>query len=115
MPIARNDIERLLDELDREPADALEDQGLDFKEWDTSSDHQSVRLAVAAAVCMANGGGGTVVFGVRGQRRGPRPRRRGSSAPRFREPVEARRLRRHRSAPDPGLRGKSRFQRARGG
>ena len=65
MPIARNDIERLLDELDREPADALEDQGLDFKEWDTSSDHQSVRLAVAAAVCMANGGGGTVVFGVR--------------------------------------------------
>ncbi|MDE0104069.1 MAG: putative DNA binding domain-containing protein [Bryobacterales bacterium] len=65
MPMSRYDVVRLLDELDREPADALEDQRLDFKEWDARSDHQSVRLAVSAAVCMANGGGGTVVFGVR--------------------------------------------------
>ncbi len=65
MPRSRRDIEQLLGELNRGPADALEDQGLDFKEWDTRSDHQSVRLAVASALCMANGGGGTVVFGVR--------------------------------------------------
>lgn len=65
IPIGRHEIEQLLDELEREPADTLEDQSLDFKEWNTSSDHQSVRLAVAAAVCMANGGGRTVVFGVR--------------------------------------------------
>ena len=65
MPMGRHEIEQLLDELDREPKDALEDQSLDFMEWDPSSDHQSVRLAVAAAICMANSGGGTIVFGTR--------------------------------------------------
>lgn len=65
MAITRNNIDGLLNELDREPADALEDQRLDFKEWDAGSDRQTVKLAVSAAVCMANGGGGTIVFGVR--------------------------------------------------
>ena len=60
----RADIERLLGELDHRIADELESQNLDFKEWDTRSLSQSVRTVVAAAVCMANGGGGTVVFGV---------------------------------------------------
>lgn len=54
----------LLDELDSRPADELEDQRLDFKEWNTRSISDAVDLVVEMAVCMANGGGGTVVFGV---------------------------------------------------
>ena len=64
MPKGRREIGNLLDRLDRCPADDLESQDLDFKEWDTRSLNQSVRTLVTAAVCMANGGGGTVVFGV---------------------------------------------------
>ena len=59
-----HDILRLLDELDRQNADSLEDQDLDFKQWITRSLKDSVALVVEMAVCMANGGGGTVVFGV---------------------------------------------------
>ena len=58
------DILRLLDELDRQNADSLEDQDLDFKQWIVRSLKDSVALVVETAVCMANGGGGTVVFGV---------------------------------------------------
>jgi len=58
------DIEGLLDELESCSADGLEDQDLDFKQWDAASMDKSVRLVVHMAVCMANGGGGTVVFGV---------------------------------------------------
>lgn len=58
------DIERLLNELESRAADELEDQDLDFKQWDASSKDKAVRLVVHMAVCMANGGGGTVVFGV---------------------------------------------------
>jgi ATP-dependent DNA helicase RecG len=58
------DIRELLAELEDKPADALEDQDLDFKEWNTRSMADAVRLVVQMAVCMANGGGGTVVFGV---------------------------------------------------
>ena len=64
MQISREAIEQLLDRLDMVHADDLDSQDLDFKEWDTRSLNQSVRTVVAAAVCMANGGGGTVVFGV---------------------------------------------------
>ena len=60
----RTDIEALLDRLKDRVADDLESQNLDFKEWDTRTPNQSVRTVVTAAVCMANGGGGTVVFGV---------------------------------------------------
>lgn len=59
-----SEILELLDELERRPADSLEDQDLDFKEWDAKSTSGSVRRVVQMAVCMANGGGGTVVFGV---------------------------------------------------
>lgn len=45
------EIENLLDELNTNNADPLEDQ-------------DSVRLVIKMAVCMANGGGGTVVFGI---------------------------------------------------
>ncbi len=58
------DIQRLLDELDRQNADSLEDQDLDFKRWINRSLNDSVAMVVEAAVCMANGGGGTVIFGV---------------------------------------------------
>ena len=58
------EIEELLGELDTRIADDLEAQDLDFKQWDLSSMRQSVSLVVKMAVCFANGGGGTVVFGV---------------------------------------------------
>ena len=59
------DIRQLLAELDHQQAEALEDQDLDFKEWPRSSLNDAVALVVEMAICMANGGGGTVVFGVR--------------------------------------------------
>jgi len=59
-----SEIRELLDELDYQPADALEDQDLDFKQWKTRSVSDAVALVVEMAICMANGGGGTVVFGV---------------------------------------------------
>ena len=59
------EIEALLDELDHRIADDLEDQDLDFKQWDPHSRDKAVKTVVQMAVCMANGGGGSVVFGVR--------------------------------------------------
>jgi ATP-dependent DNA helicase RecG len=58
------EIRQLLDELDNGPADELEDQDLDFKEWNSRSIADAVALVVEMAICMANGSGGTVVFGV---------------------------------------------------
>ena len=58
------EIQLLLEELDRRSAGDLEDQDLDFKEWNWRSTADSVALVVEMAVCMANGGGGTVVFGI---------------------------------------------------
>ncbi len=58
------EIKELLDELNEQPADELEDQDLDFKEWNERSMADAVDLVVEMAICMANGGGGTVVFGV---------------------------------------------------
>lgn len=52
----------LLARLDREPADALESQWLDFKPWqDAKSD---LKVACEYAVCFANAEGGMLVFGV---------------------------------------------------
>jgi hypothetical protein len=39
-------IRSLLDELERRPADAMEDQDLDFKEWNIRSMADAVRLVV---------------------------------------------------------------------
>lgn len=58
------EIRSLLDELDRQPANGMEGQDLDFKEWKQHSMADAVALALEIAICMANGGGGTVVFGV---------------------------------------------------
>ncbi len=57
-------IKSLLAELDHCVADDLEDQDLDFKRWNVKSRNSAVKVVVEMAVCMANGGGGTVVFGV---------------------------------------------------
>lgn len=59
-----NDIETLLAELDNCVADKLEDQDLDFKQWNLKSRDDAVKTVVQMAICMANGGGGTVVFGI---------------------------------------------------
>lgn len=58
------EVRPLLDELKTRTADELEDQDLDFKEWNQRSMADAVALVVEMAICMANGGGGTVVFGV---------------------------------------------------
>ncbi|ACV37726.1 hypothetical protein CAP2UW1_4593 (plasmid) [Candidatus Accumulibacter phosphatis clade IIA str. UW-1] len=58
------EIRSLLDRLDEVEADALETQDLDFKEW-PAEPRQAIKLAVDIAICMANGGGGSVVLGVR--------------------------------------------------
>jgi ATP-dependent DNA helicase RecG len=61
------DILHLLEDLERQNADSLEDQDLDFKQWDVRSMRASVDQVVEMAICMANGGGGTVVLGVNDQ------------------------------------------------
>lgn len=58
------EVRALLARLDEVEADALEGQDLDFKEWPADGRH-AIRQAVDMAVCMANGGGGTIVLGVR--------------------------------------------------
>jgi ATP-dependent DNA helicase RecG len=58
------EVRTLLARLDEVEADELESQDLDFKEW-PADDRQAIRMAVDMAVCMANGGGGTIVLGVR--------------------------------------------------
>lgn len=58
------EVRELLAELDRVTAEDLEDQDLDFKQWPPNSIKDGVRQAVTACVCMANGGGGTLVLGV---------------------------------------------------
>nr|WP_322509198.1 RNA-binding domain-containing protein [Anaerolinea sp.] len=58
------EIKDLLEELNQRPASELEDQDLDFKEWKYKSVQTAVEAVIDMAICMANGGGGTVVFGV---------------------------------------------------
>ena len=70
MPRPIREIGSFLDGLAHCTADDLESQDLDFNEWNPRTPNQSVRTVVSAAVCMANGGGGTVVFGVAGDRVG---------------------------------------------
>lgn len=60
----RADILELLPELETRIADELEAQDLDFKAWILGSRDDAIRQVVEMAVCMANGGGGSVVFGV---------------------------------------------------
>ncbi|WP_419939591.1 ATP-binding protein [Candidatus Palauibacter sp.] len=64
MPRTRGEVETLLARLDECPAGDLEAQDLDFKDVTRADPRTVARLAVEMAVCMANGGGGTIVFGV---------------------------------------------------
>lgn len=59
------EIRDLLAHLATQPAATLEGQTLDFKEWDPRSMKKSVDLLIESAICMANGGGGSLVFGVK--------------------------------------------------
>ncbi len=71
MPVlpSREDILRLLDELNTHVADDLESGVLDFKPWlPDVRDNQGV--AAEAAICFANSEGGVIVFGVRDRTRG---------------------------------------------
>ena len=58
------EISTLIAELNHCVADDLESQDLDFKQWDMKTRKNATKTVVQMAVCMANGGGGTVVFGV---------------------------------------------------
>ncbi|MEI8183807.1 MAG: ATP-binding protein [Desulfomonile sp.] len=58
------EVEKLLDELNNNTADDMEGQDLEFKQWNERSMQDSIGTVVEAAICMANGEGGTVVFGV---------------------------------------------------
>jgi len=60
-----SEIQTLIEQLDNHIADFFESQDIDFKEWNGRSDNDSVNLVVKMAVCMANGGGGAVVFGIK--------------------------------------------------
>lgn len=58
-----HEIEGLLGRLDECVAHDLEDQDLDFAEW-AGGEGAGFRKVADRAICMANGGGGVVVFGV---------------------------------------------------
>lgn len=55
---------RIIQQLDHHIADDFEAQDLDFKQWNYSAVEENVNKMIKYAVCMANGGGGSVVFGV---------------------------------------------------
>jgi ATP-dependent DNA helicase RecG len=55
----------LLQQLNEKQADDIEGQHLDFKEWNFKSLKDSVDEIIEMAVCMSNGGGGTVALGVK--------------------------------------------------
>jgi ATP-dependent DNA helicase RecG len=59
------EIPALLERLDHVSADVLEGQTLDFKEWNTRSYKGSIEIVLEAVICLANGGGGTLVVGVK--------------------------------------------------
>lgn len=62
--LSKQEIHQLLDKLETNSADDLESQQLDFKQWIIRSFDDNIKLMLKMAVCMANGGGGSVVFGV---------------------------------------------------
>ena len=48
------EITRLLSDLDSVNADDLEDQDLDFKEWDSRSKNDAIAHVIEMVICMAN-------------------------------------------------------------
>ena len=61
---SKAEIMKLLEELETKIADQLESQRLDFKKWIERNLDDNIKMMVKMAVCMANGGGGSVLFGV---------------------------------------------------
>ena len=60
----KSEIMEIIQQLDHHIADDFEAQDLDFKQWNFSAVEENVNKMIKYAVCMANGGGGSVVFGV---------------------------------------------------
>ncbi|MBO0587189.1 ATP-binding protein [Sporosarcina sp. E16_8] len=56
--------------MDHHIADDFEAQDLEFKRWNFSSLEENINKMIKYAVCMANGSGGSVVFGVADKVRG---------------------------------------------
>lgn len=59
-----SEILALIQQLEDHIADDLEGQDLDFKQWNDQSPEENIKKMIKYAVCMANGGGGSVVYGV---------------------------------------------------
>ena len=51
--LSKDQIHGLLEQLEQSTAADLETQILDFKEWKTQSDKESIDMLIEAAVCMA--------------------------------------------------------------
>jgi len=66
----KSEIMRIIQQLDHHIADDFEAQDLDFKQWNYSALEENINKMIKYAVCMANGGGGSVVFGVADKVRG---------------------------------------------
>ena len=66
----KSEIMRIIQQLDHYIADDFEAQDLDFKQWNYSALEENINKMIKYAVCMANGGGGSVVFGVADKVRG---------------------------------------------
>lgn len=65
---SREEIQQLLNRLDKEKARDLESETLEFKEWErewTSNSKKLYKALAEHAVCFANQKGGTIVLGVR--------------------------------------------------
>jgi len=62
--ITKQEVYQLLDKLESNIADDLESQILDVKQWNNRSLDDNMKTMLKMAVCMANGGGGSIVFGV---------------------------------------------------
>lgn len=71
-----NEILKILEELDERIADEFEGQDLDFKEWVSSNADEkknykaSLDIIVEGSVSMANGGGGSIVVGIKDKKIG---------------------------------------------
>ena len=71
MPLSDEQLREELSRLDGEPADALETEQLEFKEWSPGPKRMKAQLRQLreTAVAFANAGGGHVVLGVRDRKR----------------------------------------------
>lgn len=61
---SKSEIMEIIRQLEDHIADDFEAQDLDFKQWNDRCREENVKKMIRYAVCMANGGGGSVVFGV---------------------------------------------------